>query len=288
LTRERLLYKSIKETIKTPNRAMAFASELSASAGNYAAILNSDSDVWVPMGTAGRRAISILRDLKLEQYKPLLLACMDTMNLDRPAEVTKLLDALVSWSVRFRVTQQLGSSKLEDFYGNGGKLVRDSKLRTAKEIIGALRGKVPSDAAFRSAFEDCREESARIARYYLLEIERVLRTKQKNAQLVDPDERVNNLEHILPKEPDLNIWKEFTEESAHVYLYRLGNQTVLSKAENAKLGNAHFQGKRAVFLASDIQITKAAGAFKAWNEGHIESRQEWMAELALLAWPIGG
>ena len=240
LTRERLLYKNIKDGVKTPNRSLSFASELSASATNYAAILNSDAEHWNPMGTAAKRAVSTLKDLKLEQYKPLLLACMDTMDPTRPMELAKVLHALVSWSVRFRITQQLGSSKLEDFYGNGGKLVRDKKLRTADEVIGALRAKVPTDSVFRKAFEEFREESGRLARYYLHEIERVIRKEQGIGEIVNPDEQINNLEHVLPKEPILPDWPAFTAESAPVYVFRLGNQTVISKRENDKLGNSAY------------------------------------------------
>jgi hypothetical protein len=286
LTREKLLYKSIKESVRSSGRAIEFASALSSSAANYAAILNSDHDLWAPTGTAGRRAISILKELKLEQYKPLLLACMDTMDLKRPAEVTKLLQALVSWSVRFRITQQLGSSKLEDFYGNGGKHVRDKKVRLADEIIETLQSKVPSDAAFSKAFEEFREESGRIARYYLVEIENAFRAQTKTPGLVNPDEQIINLEHILPKEPDLSIWTDFTEESAPVFVHRLGNQTLLSKSENDKIGNDSYTKKQEVFKDSEVCITRRLASVASWNEQAIEQRQKWMAELAVKAWPV--
>ena len=288
LTRERLLYKSIKDGIKTPNRTLSFTSELSASASNYAALLNSDADFWTPMGTAAKRAVSTLKGLKLEQYKPLLLACMDTMDMTRPMELAKVLRALVSWSVRFRITQQLGSSKLEDFYGNGGRLVRDKKFRTASEIIGALRDKVPTDSVFRKAFEEFREETGRLARYYLLEIESAVRMQQGIAECINADEEINNLEHILPKEPDLAQWTAFTSESAPIYVYRLGNQTVLSKEDNQKVGNAPFSRKRVIFEKSDALVTQRVASASDWTDTAIEKHQKWLATIAPIAWPVGG
>jgi hypothetical protein len=287
-TREKLLYKSIKDKIKTPSRALELAANLAGSAGSYAAIINSDHEIWAPTGTAGRRAISTLKDLKLEQYKPLLLACMDTVGLSHPDELTRLLRALVSWSVRFRVTQQLGSSRLEDFYGNGGKQVREAKMRKADEIINALKDKVPSDAAFIKGFEEFREESGRIARYYLIELEKTARQQKGIKESVESDEQVINLEHILPKEPDLRVWKEFNEESAPVYVFRLGNQTLLSKAENEKLGNGAFRKKREFFAKSSIEITKSINSRGEWTEQAIDERQRFLAKLAAVAWPING
>jgi hypothetical protein len=288
LTRERLLYKNIKDQVKTPNGALSFTSALSASASNYAALLNSDADYWNPMGSAARTAVSTLKDLKLEQYKPLLLACMDIMDPNRPQELAKILNALVAWSVRFRVTQQFGSSKLEDFYGNGGKLVRDRSLRTASEIIRELKHKVPTDGVFIKEFEELREENARISRYYLLEIEGIVRKKVSISDQVDPDEQINNLEHILPKEPDLRHWDAFSSEAASVYVFRIGNQTVLSKKDNQKLGNSDFETKRTLLAKSSVLVTRQIATYSEWNERTIEQHQKWLASFAAEAWPIDG
>jgi hypothetical protein len=105
---------------------------------------------------------------------------------------------------------------------------------------------------------------------------------------VNPDETVNNLEHILPKEPDLSVWNNFTEESAQVFLFRLGNQTLLSKEENEKLGNAGFEVKRNVFAKSPVLVTQNAGAVAEWNDEAIEAQQSWMSDVAPDAWPIKG
>jgi hypothetical protein len=288
LTREKLLYKSIKEKVKSPAAASQFVADMSASASNYAAILNSDHDIWTPTGTAGREAISRLKMLKLEQYKPLLLACMDTINMQQPAEITKLLKALVAWSVRFRITQQLGSSRLESFYQNGGKFVRSKKLTTAKLVIDELRATVPSDAEFKKAFEEFCEETSRIARYYLLELEKTLRRKNSIREQVNHNEDEVNLEHILPKEPELKVWKEFSAESVPVYRYRLGNQTLLAKSKNERLGNAAFSAKKAVYGDSEVLLTKEIATFAKWDDTGIEQRQKQLAKLAVDTWPIDG
>jgi hypothetical protein len=115
LTRERLLYKEIRRRIQTHEDAIDLLGELDKSSANYAAILHSDADLWKPLGEDGKALVASLLKLRFEQYKPLLLACLDTFDLEKSEELRKLLKVLVSWGVRFQVTNQLGSSKLENF-----------------------------------------------------------------------------------------------------------------------------------------------------------------------------
>jgi hypothetical protein len=116
LTRERLLYKNIRAEIRNEQKALEFVEELGSSATNYAAVLSPSSDVWAGTGTRGRRLVEALRTLQMEQYKPLLLACLDVFDPGKPTELVKILRLLVSWSVRFQITRQLGSSEIEKSY----------------------------------------------------------------------------------------------------------------------------------------------------------------------------
>ena len=114
LTRERQLYQKLKESIRTSRAAVDFTIELADAAQHYAALLNSDHEFWSQLGSATRRNVSTLLMLRMEQYRPLLLACMATLDAN---EIPKVMRLLVSWSVRFRITHKLGSSVLENFYG---------------------------------------------------------------------------------------------------------------------------------------------------------------------------
>lgn len=288
LTRERQLYENIKSKIRTQKEAVKLASELFESSSNYAAIVNPSHDLWTPMGSAAQDAISRLQDLKMDQYKPLLLACMDSIGTTHPEEITKILRALVSWSVRFRITQQLGSSRLERFYQDGGKKVRNEGYKKAKNVIDALIDSVPTDTLFKQAFSELQEENSKIARYYLHELERCYRIKIGIAAQPSTDEEKINLEHVLPKQPDMTLWPSFKKEEVDVYCYRLGNQLLLEKKKNEKLGNGSFESKRAVYLGSVVETTKLVGHVDCWSEESVEQRQAQLAELALLAWPIRG
>jgi hypothetical protein len=288
LTRERQLYENIKSKIRTQREAIKLASELFESSSNYAAIVNPSHDLWAPMGSAAQNAISQLQDLKMDQYKPLLLACMDTFGMNQPEEITKMLRALVSWSVRFRVTQQLGSSRQARLYQEGGKKVRNEGYKKANAVINALIESVPSDSQFRKAFSGLEEDNSKVARYYLHELERSYRVKAGITAHPPTDEKKINLEHVLPKQPDMAMWNSFKRDSIDVYCYRLGNQVLLEKKKNEKLGNCSFEAKKTVYLGSAVETTRLVGQFNCWSEEQVEQRQADMAELALLAWPIHG
>lgn len=74
--REKELYGNLKRNIRTKQAAIDFASELAENARLYAAILNSDHEVWQPYGTDARQHVQTLLNLRLEQYRPLLLAVL--------------------------------------------------------------------------------------------------------------------------------------------------------------------------------------------------------------------
>jgi len=53
------------------------------------------------------------------------------------------------------------------------------------------------------------------------------------------------------------------------------------------LGNANYVAKRAVYVTSDFQITKAiAERYETWDETKIETRQKHLAEVAASIWRI--
>jgi hypothetical protein len=287
LIRERELYDSLRASIKTSRAALEFGIELAASATNYAAILNSDHDFWTPLRDEGRKFVSTLRFLKMEQYKPLLLACMDVFPQDSGDELRKVLQLLVSSTVRFRITNQLGSSKLEQFYQNAGRLVREKKIKIAADVRELMLSQVPNNKAFELEFATFSEKSQKLARYYLHSLEKTVRNQRRTSALeTDKDSKINTLEHILPKDSKHADWSSFDHELAAIYKDRLGNQTLLLRGENVKLGNRPYAEKFPTYIASEVELTKRLREFPDWTPQTIQNRQTWMASLAVKTWQL--
>ncbi|HKE87602.1 MAG TPA: DUF262 domain-containing protein [Vicinamibacterales bacterium] len=285
LTRERHLYQSLKGHIRTSADAKHFARELAENALLYAAILNQDHEFWQDQPTGVRQAVGTLLKLRMEQYRPLLLACMAVMP---KGDLRTVLQLMVSWSVRFRITQQLGSSAIEQFYGNTGSLVRNGKISSLSELIDyAGAGRVPSDKEFEAAFSTVSVQEGYLARYFLRVLEQEQRRKggQPELEVINDEEQVN-LEHVLPRRARPSDWTDFERDVLDFYTDRLGNMTLLLATENTKIGNRAFAVKRTAFAASSLGITSAIGRRRKWTPDAIEQRQRGFAELAVKAWPL--
>jgi hypothetical protein len=185
--------------------------------------------------------------------------------------------------VRFQVTNQLGSSRLELFYPTAAKVVRDQKLKTARGLFDNVGKDVPSDEVFRQDFARFEEDSAIAARYLLATINDYLAKEAGDGE--QSAARHLTLEHILPKSESIPGGMEFSKDTADVYRYRLGNQTLLLEKANRGLGNSEFKKKLDVYKKSKLPITNELAKYRKWTSRAIDERQEWFAGVAVRVWP---
>jgi len=281
--RERELYGNLKKKIKTKQAAVDFSIELSNNARLYAAILNSDHELWIPLGSETRQHVQTLLNLRLEQYRPLLLACLESFS---PKELRKILKLLVSWNVRFLIVGGLGSGTMEKYYANGGKKVRDKEITLAGELAKYFLNYVPDDSQFEVAFSNARVTQNFLARYYLQALERSM-SGEKNPELVPNTlEKDVDLEHILPQHPKMGEWANFDEECVKANHSRLGNLTLMKSGENKNVGNKPFPIKKAAYAASKFKLNQDLTLANEWTEEAIAKRQFSLAKIAVKTWPL--
>jgi hypothetical protein len=284
LVRERELYKDLKKHIQTKQAAVDFAVDLAENAKLYAAILNSDHDFWSALGSEARQYVQTLIILRLEQYRPLLLACLS--HIRKPKELTKILRLLVSWNVRLLIVGGLGSGTLEKHYGGAAKKVRRGELKTASDLARYAADFIPSDTEFESKFATTTVSQAFLARYYLQALERTL-SGEANPELVPNTLETDvNLEHVLPQHPKAGEWPQFDEEGIRANCKRVGNLTLLRVSDNAKGGNRPFNVKRAAYVGSRLQLNKSISQLAVWNQSAIDDRQSLLAKQAVRTWPL--
>jgi uncharacterized protein with ParB-like and HNH nuclease domain len=284
LTREKELFKAIKNKITNKNLALSFLSNLEKGTEIYLSLLNPHHPLWGDYPAECAKYISELNELGLIQPRPLLLALLEIFS-DKN-EVEKSLKLIVSWSVRNLITGTVGAGTLEKQFSFQAKLINEGEITNSKELKSFVSKYIPTDEQFSNAFKIATVSKSHIARYYLRKIEEAYRKNKELSPLENP-ERVN-LEHILPENPDnlTSDWPEFDETKHKTYLKRIGNLTLISSKLNKDAANANFATKKNVYKNSEIEITKALAQYERWTPTEIEQRQEEFAKEAVKIWEI--
>jgi hypothetical protein len=281
-TRERELYSTIKKSITSKQGAVDFAKQLAAGAKLYAAMLNTDHELWKKYGATARGHMATINVLQMVQIRPLLLAVLDRFAVP---EVRKALKLMVSWGTRFLITGGHGAGTLEKQYSSRAQEVRKGQITTAKELAMAMLGVVPTDKVFETGFATASVFKPAFARYYLTVLERQ-NGKQKDPELVpNTNQEEVNLEHVLPQNPS-GAWSYIKDEIAKAFYNRLGNHALMQVSANTIAGNESFAKKRPIYGTSSFKLTAELANFASWDVADIESRQRAMAILAVQAWPI--
>ena len=282
LTRERLLYKGIKERITSKVHAVDFSQNLREASRLYAAILNSDHEFWSDLGTGTKKNIEALLRLELVQMRPLLLAIMQHFS---PDELIISLRSLVSWGVRGILVGGIGGGRAEKIYCGSALEVRAGKAKTSSDLLNLLSPIVPTDEEFQASFSKARVTKSKLARYYLIALEKTVLGEEEPELVPNEDEGQVNLEHILPKNPSVEDWPEFPEEEHRIWISRLGNMALLQKGPNDRIGNKPWDDKKPVLEASKLELTQEAGAESEWTKEVITNRQEKLSHIGVTTWP---
>jgi len=280
--RERDLYKSVKDHVASRTQVVEFLNDLQRAAVLYSALLNSDHEYWEGFGGTTRENLETLLRLDLEQNRPLLLAALQHFTTK---EKKKLLQSIVSWSVRGLVVGGIGGGTAEKNYCRASVKIRKGELKTTAEILREISAIVPSDEEFKAAFAVVRVPKGAIARYYLLALERGNGGIKEPELVPNSNEDEVNLEHVLPKHASKKNWgKQFNGDERKDFVQRLGNLALLQKGPNGRIGNKGFSAKKAILTKSQFMLTSEIGAEKGWTKETIKGRQERLADLAIKVW----
>lgn len=281
LTRERDLYKKIKEKITSKQRAIDFSNNLEEAARIYVALIDTSNSFWNDYSDASKNHMATLNLFRMTQMRPLLLSIISKFN---NREVEKSLKFLVSLSVRFLIYGGLGGGALEVQFSERAKEVGNGEISNTNELKEKLSRVIPSDTQFKEAFKTASVSKQYLARYYLMTLEKAKRGEENPEFVPNADTSAVNLEHILPKTPD-ESWTIDTD-THRAFLKRLGNLAIMSTRLNSEVGNSSFSEKKTHYANSSFELTKHLENYETWNEDTISQRQEELSELALITWKI--
>lgn len=279
VTREKELYKEIRNTIDSKEKAVSFAQDCVRYSRNYIALLNPDHEIWPASGNL-RTSIETLNMLGSVQVRPLLLSVLERFgldNFDRP------LKMIVNAVVRFLVVGGGGAGTLEKLYCELAQKISRGAATELDLLRADLRRIAPNDVEFEKAFATFSVSKSDIARYYLRSLEE--RVSQTGAELLpNSNPRIVNLEHILPQRPSAS-WNIDADE-ARALTKRLGNMVLMLSSDNVTAANSDFDTKRSFYAQSGISLTRQLAEYTLWDEDSISQRQRQLAGIAIKVWAI--
>ena len=286
-TREKDIFTKIQYEVSGRTQSVAFLDKLADYADSYAALITPSHQKWNNYPNQIRDAISVFRELRVQQIRPLMLAVAQHFD---PQEAEIAFRSFICWTVRFLISGGMRGGQLEEAYASKAHDVAKGNIKSTRDLLNVLSNVIPADGEFQAAFSTARVSQHYLARYYLRAIEAYLRNETNQPELKPvQDTSIVNLEHILPQEPASN-WSHIDSETCEAYTKRIGNMTLLKTRTNADFGNSSFQSKRTEFKSSQMLLNKHICDFTdeqtKWGSSEITERQKKLAEFAVKTWPL--
>lgn len=279
--RERDLYRSLRETVKTKIVARQFIEKLRKAADFYAALQNPDAAYWQDVSADSRRHLKTLRLFRATQFRPLALAVMEGGTED---EVAKMLRVVSVLTFRYTIISGSNANQLERVYSDAAMSIRKSKKRNVKTVFDAVKSVYIDDSRFVENFASATFDKADIARYVLIELNNHL---EKDGAIGAKEDAIS-LEHILPKNPGKDWVGAVPEgDESDNWVEAIGNLTLLEKPVNRGIGNKPFVTKKAkAYEPSKLAINISVADQNKWTSKEIEKRSTELAGVAKAIWKL--
>lgn len=282
------LFTKIKEQYSGSSSAKSLIQEMVADSELYASIDSPDGDTWQGYSDGLRESVRAISTLGGNQARPVMLAAL---KVDwKEADLRRLLLAIVALIVRHQIVGRERTGALEIFCAD---LAHDifSNALSSSSACARIREFYPDDTKFKNDFLSYEETRAQRTKYFLSCLNRALwKAQNPNAaeelEVIRDTDKVN-IEHVFPKRHESSpSWASIAKSHPELVqlVNRLGNQCLLAKGPNARVGNKDFSTKRTTYSKSQLPDTKLIGAVASWSPQELHSRQERLAVLAVGIW----
>ncbi|HSX28450.1 MAG TPA: DUF262 domain-containing HNH endonuclease family protein [Candidatus Saccharimonadales bacterium] len=250
------------------------------------------------------RLAAILRLLDVRQFMRLIFALDAVREVVGIKEYVKLLDLIVSFQVRAKISAT-GSNLIDDMYSSLGKslqrlsdgmaedTISDNKadLKVRDELFNRMRNlmrKLNGDEEFEEAFARfARKKSTKkpLFKYLLAQIENRL---QKSELAIDVRDNRITLEEIYPQTPSL-AWSNSDCDEEDIY--KIGNATILIDKDNKRATNDAIDKKYEVYAGSNLKLNQqlvdlAGRQSPTWGKEKVRQRGTSLAENAKEIWKL--
>ena len=281
------VYEEVQQHAKGPYSAVTFLTSLEVLATNYIAIFNQDHEMWNAYPDSIRRAI---RTMNLFNIKPMRALMLAVAHRFKPKEAAQTFQMFVSWSVRLLLASSTRTSSVERPLATAANRVFDTQLTEritdTQGIRKLLLPIIPNDEEFEQAFISAHASKANLARYYLRSMETQVKKESEPWFMLNEDQSVINLEHVLPLKPEGQWLIDFDADRAKQDVSRIGNLALLLAKQNCDLRSAGFDEKKKVYGDSPYELTSQIANVAKWTHEKIVERQTILANIAVKTWPL--
>ena len=280
--READVYDLVASRVSGSLDAVRFSGQLETLANTLVATENPEHERWNQYGESTRGALEILNLFSISPMRPLLLAIAQKFT-EKEAETGFAF--CVGLSVRLMIGTRTRTGTVEQGLAIAANKVYTGEIATYKQLRLQLMNITPTDGEFAAAFTTATVTNRKLARYYLRSLETVDEPEKEPWLVPNADANAINLEHVLPTKPG-SAWPNFSNDEVRLYRNRMGNFTLLQATKNSGLQSADFETKKKVYADSPYGTTKMISKQKEWSTTQIDSRQAYLASLALKAWKV--
>lgn len=278
--RQSELFKTIRSRVTDRESVFQLLRDMEQDMDTYLALTNPEASQW---NSDLKMYAQNLRMFSVRQPFPLIFAAHRKFS---ETDFISLVRSCVVISFRYNVIGSQPTNEQERIYYDVAKKIANDEISTVNPALEALKAVYPHDDSFKAAFSEkiirtTNSRNLRIVRYIFCALE-----KQASGNDYDFESDTFNIEHVLPQNPETG-WDNFNDEEVDAMVYRLGNMTLLNKAENKRIANLGFQTKKPVFTESAFELTRKIAEENAdWTPERIAARQKALAKLATTVWRV--
>lgn len=276
------LFKSIKKIARTDQDVLDILNKLEYYAYTYTALSNPEDELW-KNDKSLKKDINSLILFRVTLCHPLLMVAYEKFDF---SELKALIHGVMVISFRYNVIGKMQTNVMETAYNKTANKVFKGAITKATEALNDLKDLYLSDEDFVSYFElkefDATSQQKKMARYILYKLEAQLPNGIKTDYQIDD----GTIEHILPVNLDDYWHTQFKEKDHSLYLYKLGNLTLLEpKLNNREAAQKSFAEKKEVYQKSKYALSRDIKG-EEWSIKMIKHRQSSLAKTAKSVWKI--
>ena len=273
-TRERALYKNITLSVDSKN-CLDFVKKLDCSIELYNALVYPSDNTYYSDKKIKELLIN-LSTMGASTFYPLMFAMSEKKFNE--SDIKLVLKSIETLVLRNFIVGGLTANKFEHTFASIALNITKNNMNVSN-VLKQIRDATNDDEKFQRDLVGLKIKKASVAKYVLREIEDL----DANEKMTNKDNKVINLEHIMPQKK--GKW-DVTDDFHNKNLFRLANQTLLLDEYNKSISNDIFEKKREMYVNSAITITHDLWQYKKWTEEELNERERFLNDKIIKRWAL--